>query len=69
MTNNFKRLCAAAATLLATASQAAVLTLSPAAVGAYAGQTTGWGFSLFNDSADDYLLVTGSEFALPVTSR
>jgi hypothetical protein len=45
-----------------------VLTLSPAAVGAYAGQTTGWGFSLFNDSADDYLLVTGSEFALPPAS-
>ncbi|MFG6459496.1 PEP-CTERM sorting domain-containing protein [Roseateles sp. BYS96W] len=63
MTHTLKLLCATAATLLATAAQAAVLTLSPANVGAYAGQTTGWGFSLFNDSTSGYLLVTGTDFA------
>ncbi|MFG6489859.1 PEP-CTERM sorting domain-containing protein [Roseateles sp. BYS78W] len=68
MKNNFKFLCAAAATLLATATQAAVLTLSPAGIGAEPGQTTGWGFSLFNDDASNYLLVTGSEFAPGVPS-
>jgi hypothetical protein len=68
MKNNFKLLCAAAATLFATAAQAAVLTLSPAAVSAYPGETAGWGFSLFNDDTSNYLLVTGSEFAPGVAS-
>jgi len=68
MKNNFKLLCAAAASLLATAAQAAVLTLSPAAIGAEPGQTAGWGFSLLNDDADNYLLVTGSEFTLAAPS-
>jgi len=63
MKNLFTCLGMAAAMLLTATAQAAVLTLSPAAIGAFPGQATGWGFSLFNDSADDYLLVTGSEFA------
>jgi hypothetical protein len=68
MKKNFKLLCAAAATLLATTTQAAVLTLSPAAIGAQPGETAGWGFSLFNDDTANYLLVTGSEFAPAVLS-
>ena len=54
----------AAATLLATAAQAAVLSLSPATVNAAPGQTTGWGFSLLNDDTANFLLVTGTEFSL-----
>lgn len=57
-------LCAAAATLLTTAGQAAVLTLSPTTLSAQPGQTTGWGFTLLNDDAINYLLVTGTEFSL-----
>ena len=68
MKNKLKLICAAAATLLATAAHAAVLTLSPAAISAYPGETTGWGFSLFNDDADNYLLVTGSELTLAAPS-
>ena len=60
----FKLLCGAAATLLATAAQAAVLTLSPAALSGQPGDTAGWGFSLTNDDAANYLLVTGTEFTL-----
>lgn len=55
-------LCAAAASLLASAAQAALLTVSPATLSAHPGQTVGWGFSLTNDDAANYLLVTGSEF-------
>lgn len=72
MKKNFKLLCAAAATLLATAAvtttHAAVLTLSPAVISAQPGETTGWGFSLLNDDADNYLLVTGTEFTLAAPS-
>ncbi|RZL35415.1 MAG: PEP-CTERM sorting domain-containing protein [Rubrivivax sp.] len=70
--SNFKLLCAAAATLLTTAAvtaaHAAVLTLSPAALGGHPGETSGWGFSLLNDDAANYLLVTGTEFTLPPAS-
>ena len=62
--NRLQLLCAAATTLLATAAQAAVLTLSPATISAQAGDTTGWGFTLLNDDMANYLLVTGTEFAL-----
>jgi len=68
MKSNLKLLFAAAAALLATATQAAVLTLSPAVIGAQPGQTAGWGFSLLNDDADNYLLVTGTEFTLAAPS-
>lgn len=68
MPNNFQRLGATVALLLASAAQAAVLTLSPAGIGAEPGQAAGWGFSLLNDDAANYLLVTGSEFAPGVPS-
>lgn len=61
--NRLQRLCAATATLLATAAQAAVLTLPQPALNAQPGDTAGWGFTLLNDDAALYLLVTGSEFA------
>lgn len=62
MNKKLQLLCAAAATLLTTAVHAAVLTLTPAGISAYPGTSTGWGFSLLNDDADNYLLVTGTEF-------
>lgn len=68
MKTKLKLLCVAAATLLATAAQAAVLTLSPAVISAQPGETAGWGFSLLNDDADNYLLITGTEFTLPPLS-
>lgn len=64
MKKTLQLLCAATATLLATAAQAAVLTLSPAVISAQPGQTAGWGFSLLNNDADNYLLITGTEFTL-----
>jgi len=54
----------AAATLLSTAAQAAVLTLSSPVLAAAPGQTAGWGFTLLNDDTANYLLVTGTEFSL-----
>lgn len=64
MNKNFKLICAAAASLLATAAQAAVLTLTPAGISGQPGDTTGWGFTLLNDDAANYLLVTGTDFTL-----
>ena len=68
MQNTLKRLGTTVALLLASATQAAMLTLSPADIGAEPGRAAGWGFSLFNDDASNYLLVTGSEFAPGVPS-
>lgn len=64
MNKPLQLIAAAAASLLATAAQAAVLTLSPGALAAHPGETAGWGFTLRNDDAANYLLVTGSEFSL-----
>lgn len=68
MNKNFTLICAAAASLLVTAAQAAVLTLSPATIAAQPGQTAGWGFSLLNDDAANFLIVTGTEFFPGVAS-
>lgn len=62
MKKQLQLLAAAAASLLATAAQAALLTVSPAALSGHPGDTVGWGFSLTNDDAANYLLVTGTEF-------
>lgn len=62
MKKQLQLLCAAAASLLAGAAQAALLTVAPATLSAYPGETVGWGFSLTNDDAANYLLVTGTEF-------
>lgn len=64
MNKTFRLAAAAAATLLATAAQAAVLTLAPATLAAHPGDTSGWGFTLLNDDASNWLIVTGSEFTL-----
>lgn len=66
--NRLQLLCAATATLLATTAQAAVLTLSQPVLIAQPGDTTGWGFTLLNDDAAHYLLVTGTEFSLAPAS-
>ncbi len=55
-------LAAAAALAITTGAHAAPsLTLAPASIGALPGLSSGWGFSLLNDS-DNYLLVTGTAF-------
>ncbi|RZJ11417.1 MAG: PEP-CTERM sorting domain-containing protein [Rubrivivax sp.] len=68
MNKKLQLLAAAAASLLATTAQAAVLTLAPSAISGHPDQTAGWGFSLTNDDAANYLLVTGTEFSLPPLS-
>lgn len=68
MKTTFKLLAAAGASLLATAAHAAVLTLTPGVLTAQPGQTAGWGFTLLNDDADNYLVITGTEFSLPPLS-
>lgn len=68
MKNKFKLLCAAAATLLATTAQAALLTLTSPTVAAQPGQSAGWGFTLLNDDSANYLVVTGTEFTPPPLS-
>ena len=57
-------LCAATAAFLATATHAAVLTLPAATLSTAPGTSAGWGFTLLNDDAANYLLVTGTEFSL-----
>lgn len=64
MNKTLQLLAAATASLLAGAAHAALLTLSPAVISAYPGDTTGWGFSLLNDDADNYLVITGTDFTL-----
>jgi hypothetical protein len=68
MMTTFQLLAAASASLLATAAHAAVLTLTPGVLTAQPGQTAGWGFTLLNDDADNYLVITGTEFSLPPLS-